>query len=729
MGLRNTYTQICTRGESRQDNPSLTANIPAMTTQPITLHLIANAHLDPVWLWPWQAGLDEVLNTCRTMCDLLDDYPDAVFTAGEAWRYAEIEAVDAGLFERIRGHVAAGRWALVGGWWIQPDCNFPSGFALERQIEAGKRFFLDRFGAFPAVAYNVDSFGHAASLPGYLRAAGQRFYVMMRPQEHEMALPARLFRWRGFEDGPEVLTFRIAGAYGTWGDLPTEDHLRHAASNLPDGVTHAMAFYGIGDHGGGPTARMISWLRDHREAFTGLRLEFSSPARFFAAVSEQLANVPLVTGELQQHAVGCYSVERGLKTRLRRAEHLVRQAELTAPDAPGLAEAWQHVAFNHFHDILGGTSIPSAYPALYDQLGTAATFADGLLQRDLRRRLPALPDDPRQRIVLRNASDLPFEGYVEHEPWLGWGWHTDLRLLDEHGETISSQMLQSEAANRQTITRLLFPIRLEPGELRAIRIVREATAVPSQITVRPSAIATAEAGVAPTAGTLSFGDQQFPLPRLDLIEDDTDNWSHGVDRFPEGPAESPVWNAPTLLDEGPLMGALLQTGRIGDSTLRAEWRVYAGQPFVELRLRVHWRAAKRLLKLAWILPDLGETREDGIPGAHLTRPNSGREVPMRDWTHLTSSWGPVAIVSPDIYAADATAHRVRLTLLRSPLLTYHIPFVAAPERATSSDQGVHDFLIRFYAGGDVTPEYLDEQAAMLHRPPLIADWTKGMERR
>ena len=25
-----------------------------------TVHLVFNAHLDPIWLWPWEAGLDEV---------------------------------------------------------------------------------------------------------------------------------------------------------------------------------------------------------------------------------------------------------------------------------------------------------------------------------------------------------------------------------------------------------------------------------------------------------------------------------------------------------------------------------------------------------------------------------------------------------------------------------------------------------------------------------------------
>ena len=40
----------------------------------LTVHMIGNAHLDPVWLWRKSAGIDEAIATCRTACDLLDEY-------------------------------------------------------------------------------------------------------------------------------------------------------------------------------------------------------------------------------------------------------------------------------------------------------------------------------------------------------------------------------------------------------------------------------------------------------------------------------------------------------------------------------------------------------------------------------------------------------------------------------------------------------------------------------
>ena len=42
------------------------------------IHLIGNAHLDPIWLWRWQEGCAEVLQTFRSALDRLKEYNDFV---------------------------------------------------------------------------------------------------------------------------------------------------------------------------------------------------------------------------------------------------------------------------------------------------------------------------------------------------------------------------------------------------------------------------------------------------------------------------------------------------------------------------------------------------------------------------------------------------------------------------------------------------------------------------
>ena len=66
------------------------------------IHMIANAHIDPVWLWPWQAGVDEAIATTASMADRCDEYPEFIFTRGEAWLYQQVEQLHPALFERVR---------------------------------------------------------------------------------------------------------------------------------------------------------------------------------------------------------------------------------------------------------------------------------------------------------------------------------------------------------------------------------------------------------------------------------------------------------------------------------------------------------------------------------------------------------------------------------------------------------------------------------------------------
>ena len=69
----------------------------------------------------------------------------------------------------------------------------------------------------PKVGYNVDSFGHPATLPDVLAAHGYAGYVFHRPGAHQVELPAQTFRWRGASGG-EVIGFRISPAYVTFSD-------------------------------------------------------------------------------------------------------------------------------------------------------------------------------------------------------------------------------------------------------------------------------------------------------------------------------------------------------------------------------------------------------------------------------------------------------------------------------------------------------------------------------
>lgn len=140
------------------------------------IHLIGNAHLDPVWLWRWQEGFSEITATFRSALDRMKDFPDFQFTSACCVYYQWIEKLDPDMFEEIQRYVREGRWNIVGGWFLQPDCNIPSGESFARHGLISQRYFKEKFGITVKTGYNVDSFGHNAMLPQILKKSGMENY-------------------------------------------------------------------------------------------------------------------------------------------------------------------------------------------------------------------------------------------------------------------------------------------------------------------------------------------------------------------------------------------------------------------------------------------------------------------------------------------------------------------------------------------------------------------------
>jgi alpha-mannosidase len=76
------------------------------------------------------------------------------------------------LYERMRKAIKSGQWVLVGGTWIEPDCNIPSGEALCRQFLFGQRYFQREFGVRCKEFWNPDVFGYNGQLPQIMQLAG-----------------------------------------------------------------------------------------------------------------------------------------------------------------------------------------------------------------------------------------------------------------------------------------------------------------------------------------------------------------------------------------------------------------------------------------------------------------------------------------------------------------------------------------------------------------------------
>jgi alpha-mannosidase len=647
------------------------------------IHMIGNAHIDPVWLWPWQAGADEAIATMISAADRCDEYPGFVFTRGEAWVYQQAEKLHPELILRIKKLVERGQWHITGGQFLQPDLNLPTEAGLHQQILFGQRYFKDRFGVSPTTGYNVDSFGHTASFPDILAEHGYTSYVFRRPEQHQVALPANTFVWRGVGGG-EVTAFRINPGYvANFADLTGQVQI--AIESADPALGHTMCFYGVGNHGGGPSKAMIEWIIANRHSFDGHELIFSTPQAFMDSIESERERLPQVSTELQHTFPGCYSVMQDIKSAQRRGEHLLDQATRAAnafaaneKEREAYVEriecAWPDLLFTAFHDILPGTSIPSAWPSVRAMQGRARIDAEEVLHEVMRRwSYRTLPRVNEQQIVVVNTDDGPFTGYVEAEPYLDfddWGrrW-----LSDDAGEPVTFQEIQPES--NQMIPRILFPAHIDGRAGRQFQVRNDPA--PSEMPVRsellasPEHLSNGEVAVSLGAGGIA----QIAVSGKEVLDggiglhlrrDTTDTWTFHTDRWNE-PVESVLGDAAWQLEEsGPLRVRARLDARLGNSRIRWTVSLCRGERRVVIDLDVNFDERFTLLQVPCALRAVPSRWSDGIAGAHVDREPSPSEWSFLGWSRLRVGETDLGLVTNDCYSHSVDGNTWQLTLLRSP---------------------------------------------------------------
>ena len=72
------------------------------------LHLISNAHLDPIWQWEWEEGCASAVATFRCAARFCREFDNYIFCHNEALIYRWVEEYDPALFREIRELVRLG---------------------------------------------------------------------------------------------------------------------------------------------------------------------------------------------------------------------------------------------------------------------------------------------------------------------------------------------------------------------------------------------------------------------------------------------------------------------------------------------------------------------------------------------------------------------------------------------------------------------------------------------
>jgi alpha-mannosidase len=712
------------------------------------LHMIGNAHIDPVWLWQWQEGYQEVRATFQSAIERMEEYPEFVFTCDSVCYLQWIEESDPKLFEQIRARVADGRLQVTGGWWIEPDCNIPSGESYARQALYGQRYLQEKFGITATTGSNVDPFGHNASLPQLLRKSGLDSYVFLRPGPHELTLPGPYFWWES-PDGSRVLAYRIPHEYcSPRGDLGY--HVDKSLAQLPTDRPELMVFYGVGNHGGGPTRANLDSIR-RLDAMDGLpRLECSSTRAFFDRIVAADGDIPVHTGELQHHCVGCYSAHSGVKRWNRRAENLLQRAEKWAvvADVVGglpyplaqLTDAWKLALFNQFHDILAGTSIAPAYEDSRDGFGHACSLAEQAFNRAVQvvgRRIDIAPEPEMTPVVVFNPHPWPLSTDVEFE-FAGFQ-SEQARMTDDEGAPVAVQRIRSQATLSGSRGRLAFGADVPALGYRVYRVYPGGTesgaAVPATDTTLENDFLALE--VDPAIGWLSRLEDK--ATGVDLvagrrgghavvIDDQSDTWGHRVKAYDEAIGEFECTSV-RLVEQGPVCAVIRVESRYERSMLVEEIVLGSRSRYVEVRAVLDWREQHRLFKLRVPTSLSTERATFEVPYGHVERPAGGDEEPAQAWVDVSADGAGLSILNDCKYGHDVKGGDIGITAARSPIFAWHEPALVDPDGIYDYlDQGRQEFTYRLLPhGGDWREAGTVRLAAELNQPPfaLLESYHRG----
>jgi alpha-mannosidase len=614
--------------------------------------------------------------------------------------------------------VKTGRWEIVGGWLIEPDCNLPTAKSFYKSAELSKKFIGDKFGVDVPIAFCPDSFGHAATLPKILSDTGFKYYIFQRPNSVEKAdLPNDLFYWE--YEGSRVLCYRLRHGY-TQGRSFNIDWANSAFAD-EDFLKNGLAgyFFGVGDHGGGPTKCEIDALIQRQKELSDPTLTFSTCLQFFKE-AEKLPNIPVYSGDLHMHAIGCYSVNRELKHSIRTAERLLGYTARVM-DAAGVPEngmldtLWEKVIFNQFHDIMPGSCAPVAARQVLHEVGGVLADCGDTSYEALKKISAKLPVKcPQGEFRIFNSLNEPVTAPFQIESFMYYA--PGATFKDGEGNAIDIQEITPSVScfSRRGSFVDTIPARsaktyyFDSSEVTPI-------AKNDQYFLEEGAEVSAKKFTLRAPGQIIDRENGKPFfvtsPRLGIVRDSSDTWSHGLRGY--GTAERFLEKAASYVHRGPV-ASILHTRHFGSvSEAHMTFTAYRDLPFIDLEILVHWREKQSILKLE-IEPDGGiDSLLVQAPGAAVKKRTNKAEEPLHGWM-LTGSLG---IMQDGAFAFDRQGNKIRITLIRSSLYGYDFNSPFDPNGPLNyTDIGEHRFRLRFVRKSGLNAEEMDRMCEEFIEP-------------
>jgi len=671
-----------------------------------TFFFDANAHIDAAWLWRERETVEVCKNTFTSVLNMMDARPDFTYTQSSAAYYDWMEQKYPEVFKRIQQRVKEGRWEVIGGMWVEPDCNLPSGESWTRHLLYAKRYFRSKLGFDVTIGWNPDSFGYNWNMPQFYQNAGIEAFITQKIGWNETnVFPHRVFWWEA-PDGSRVLAyFPFDYVNEVTNSYQLVDWLRQFEANT--GFTKMMVLFGVGDHGGGPSNEMLDRIERLKSLDVCPTIEYGTATQYFDWLRKQvLSATPVWKDELYlEYHQGTYTTQAAMKNYHRRNEILLTNAEKFSSLATlfggsyaksDLEEAWRNVLFNQFHDILPGSSIREVYfdaTERHEAAQAVGNFEMNKALRHLARQVNTASIKKGQPLIIFNPLAWERTEIVTFD--LPEADFNDYAVFGIDGKEVSSQAVQKDKYHRE----ILFVAENVPSlGYKLYELRKQKSALPlSQLSI----------------STNSIENEFF---RIDL--DDNSGWINSIiDKrnskellaglgnelqiLEDQPSAWDAWNIgltgkqfPSklrriqIVENGPVRAVLrihhdyrkpgtaaqFPTADFPTSFFTQDLILHSGSDRIDFKTEIDWWEDKTMLKVAVPLSIKDSVATYEIPYGSIQRSTQMRnswetakqEVSAQRWADLSQDDYGVSLLNRAKYGYDIKGNLMRLSLLRSP---------------------------------------------------------------
>ena len=721
-----------------------------------TCYFLGHSHLDAAWLWSFDETKQVFHDTCETILELMEKHQLFCFCQSSAQYYKWLEEEYPETFKKVKNKVEEKRWEIVGGTWVEPDGNLPSGESFVRQFLLGKRYFKEKFGVDVKIAWFPDSFGYAWTLPQIMKKAGIEFFLTQKMLWNDTTVfPYYFFRWTA-PDGSSVFAHETVGSYDeTVEETRIFEQMKqlNSRSQLDD----LLVLFGKGDHGGGVTEDMIQRASEFVQGKKPVKGKFSTSKDYLSTVLKKIEErkIPVINDELYfQFHRGTYTTQAKVKRNNRKAECLLETAEKFstlartcgyAYPSKELKEAWEKLLLNQFHDVLPGSSIPEVYKDSETYFESIFHTGNRIVSKSLRAIAAKIDTSGEGKsILIFNPLSWSRSDVVE-VPTAELG--DEFEIYDEKGRMIPFQKVKD---GKMIFTAEIVPpcgykeYKAKPARRKKQQSLTELSSQESKAEIRIEneffAITVDKAtGLIKSAFDKNNRREIFQGDgnRIQVFEDYPvrgrtcvnsridaavfDAWEVFIYQQNEG-VKYVELNQPVevkLAETGPVRTLVRVKYKYAqndrrESAFTQEIILYHKIPLVEFRLDVDWHAEHKLAKVAFSLSAHSDFTTYDAPYGFITRRNpiscdatlaerAKYEVPGQKWIDHTSadnSYG-VSLLNDSKYGFDTANDMIRMTLLRSAgypfelRAAFNLPVIRGGE-AELTDQGEHHIAYAIY---------------------------------